>query len=172
MLAARHPASVGRIVVIDALPFYSLTLYPGATVESVRPQADKMRAALLGLPREQFDEAQAAGAARLVKSGEARKKLAVAVVASDQGVVVRSMHELMTTDLRSELGSITVPAAVIYAYDATYGVPESTIDTLFRSAYANLKAAQFVRVNDTYHFIMYDQPERLADALGSFIGGQ
>jgi pimeloyl-ACP methyl ester carboxylesterase len=82
------------------------------------------------------------------------------------------MHELMTTDLRAELGAITAPTLVVYAYDTTYGVPESTIDAIFRSAYTNLKAAQFVRVNDTYHFIMYDQPDRFAEALTAFIGGQ
>jgi pimeloyl-ACP methyl ester carboxylesterase len=85
MLAARHPASVGRIVVVDALPFYSLTLNPDATVEWARPQADIMSATLLRMSKEQFDAAQAAGAARLVKSVEARKKLTGATAASDQG---------------------------------------------------------------------------------------
>ena len=148
------------------------TIDPRASVDSVRPQADAMRTAMLGMAREQFDAGQAMSAARMVKNEAARKGIVAAGVASDQSVVARAVHELMTTDLRSELGAITVPAGIVYAYDTSYGVPESIIDELFRSAYANLKTAKLTRVNDTYHFIMYDQPDRLAEALTALIGGR
>jgi pimeloyl-ACP methyl ester carboxylesterase len=39
MLAARHPDSVGRVLVVDALPFYSLMFGADATAASVEPRA-------------------------------------------------------------------------------------------------------------------------------------
>jgi pimeloyl-ACP methyl ester carboxylesterase len=43
MLARQHPEDVGRLMVVDSLPFYAVVFSPQATVESVRPQAAALR---------------------------------------------------------------------------------------------------------------------------------
>jgi pimeloyl-ACP methyl ester carboxylesterase len=68
MLAARHPQAVGRVMVVDALPFYSLLINPAATVDSVRPQAEAMRDMLLRQTPEQAAAAQGAIMARMIKT--------------------------------------------------------------------------------------------------------
>jgi pimeloyl-ACP methyl ester carboxylesterase len=79
------------------------------------------------------------------------------------------MYELMTTDLRPELGRIKAPVSVIYAYDMAYGVPAEAIDRLYRDAYANAPGAGFQRIDDSFHFIMIDQPEAFARAIDQFL---
>ncbi|RYD55735.1 MAG: alpha/beta hydrolase, partial [Sphingomonadales bacterium] len=49
MLARTHPGDVGKAMIVDALPFVGTAFFPGATVESVKPQAEAMRAQMAGL---------------------------------------------------------------------------------------------------------------------------
>ncbi|HEX8654539.1 MAG TPA: alpha/beta hydrolase [Allosphingosinicella sp.] len=169
MLAARHPEAVGRIMAVDSLPFYSLLFNPAATVESVRPQADAMRAALLAQTDEQAAAAADASMARLVRTESARAAPTAWGRASDRGVVARAIHELITTDLRPELGRIRAPLTVLYAWDPLYGVPAEAIDGVFRSAYANAPGATLQRIDGSFHFIMVDQPEAFAAAVDRFL---
>lgn len=169
MLAARHPDLVGRLMVVDALPFYSLLLGPQATVEAVRPQAAMMRDMLAGQTAAQAAASQPAAIARLIRTEAARPAAVAAMLASDRAVVSRAMYELMTTDLRPELGAIRAPVTVLYAHDPAYGVPAEAIDGVFRGAYAGLAGARLSRVDESFHFIMIDQPERFAAAVDTFL---
>ena len=72
MLAARHPAAVDRILVVDALPFYSLLLSPTATAETIKPQATSFQAALLAMPEDAFRAQSARTIVMLVKNDAAR----------------------------------------------------------------------------------------------------
>ncbi|HEX8365936.1 MAG TPA: alpha/beta hydrolase [Allosphingosinicella sp.] len=169
MLAARHPEAVGRVMTVDSLPFYSLLFNPAATVDSVRLQADAMRAALLAQTEEQAAAGAEASIARLVRTESARAAPIAWSRSSDRSVVARAIHELVTTDLRPELGRIRAPLTVLYAYDPLYGVPAEAIDGIFRSAYANAPGATLRRIDGSFHFIMLDQPEAFAAAVDRFL---
>lgn len=110
MLAARHPGSVGRVMVVDALPFYSLLFNPAATPETVRPQADALRDMVLAQSDAQAAAAGTATLARMIKTEAARPAAVAWSNASDRSVVARAMHELLTSDLRGELTRIAVPS--------------------------------------------------------------
>lgn len=170
MIAARHPEAVGRIMVVDSLPFYSLLFNPAATPDSVRPQADAMRDALLAQSDEQYAAGQTAAIGRLVRTEAARAAPLAWSRASDRGVVARAMHELIVTDLRGELARIRAPLTILYAYDPAYGLPAEAIDGLFRSAYAGAPSAHLQRIDGSFHFIMLDQPAAFAAAVDAFLG--
>jgi pimeloyl-ACP methyl ester carboxylesterase len=172
MIAARHPDAVGRILVVDALPFYSLLFSPAATVEAVRPQADAMRDMLIRQSPEERRASQAPVAARLVRSEPARAGVIADVLASDPGVVARAMHELMTTDLRPELGRIKSRVTVLYAYDPAYGVPVEAVEGLFAKAYADAPSPRLERADNSFHFIMFDQPAVFAAAVDRFLADE
>ncbi|RYG26922.1 MAG: alpha/beta fold hydrolase, partial [Burkholderiales bacterium] len=53
-IAAKHPASVDRVMIVDALPFYALLFAPNATVDMVKPQAEMMRTQTAAMTDEQF----------------------------------------------------------------------------------------------------------------------
>ena len=165
MLAARHPEAVGGLVVVDALPFFSLLFDPAATVETSTPGAVVFRNNLLSAPQEQADAMQAASVARLVKTPSARAAVVDAALHSDRTAVANASYELMTTDLRPELERIRVPVQVIYAWDPLYGVRAAQVDALFRGAYTGLTTARFTRIDDSFHFVMLDQPQRFVEAL-------
>jgi len=168
-LAAEHPGAVGRVLVVDALPFYPLLLNPRATVETTTPQANAMRDAILAASPEQFVALQAASMARLVKDAAARERYARIGGASDKAVVAAAMHEVLTTDLRPELSKITAPVTVLYAWDLQMPATAAVYGAVWRDAYANLRGVKLVRVDDSFHFIMDDQPERFAREVEAFL---
>ncbi len=68
MLADAHPGDVGKLLILDTLPFYGLVFNPNATVEMLRPQAQAMHDGLIAMPAEQFAASQPSFSARLVAS--------------------------------------------------------------------------------------------------------
>lgn len=75
----------------------------------------------------------------------------------------------MTTDLRPELPRIRAPLTVLYAHDKAYGFTPAQVDTNFRKVYAQANTARFVRVDDSFHFVMVDQPGPFARAVEDFL---
>lgn len=169
MLGARHPDQAGRIMVVDAMPFYTLLFDPSATSETAAPHAAAMRDAMLAATPEQVEAMQHASIARLAKTEAARPGLVAAGINSDRKTMADAMHELMITDLRPELGRIKVPVEVVYAYDSRYGVGASQVDAMFRSAYASTPNISFKRIDGSFHFIMLDQPELFASAVIKYL---
>ena len=169
MLAVRHPRAAKRIMVVDAMPFYPLLNNPAATVGSVRPMADNARAQMAAQTREQFALGQEAALTRMIKDDAARAAVLPLAARSDPGTVARAVHELMTTDLRGELARLSAPLTVVYAYDRAYGVLPEVIDRLFASAWSGAEGARFRRIDDSFHFVMLDQPEAFAAAIAEFL---
>jgi pimeloyl-ACP methyl ester carboxylesterase len=172
MLAARHPDAVGRAMVLDMLPFMgALFGPPGATPESVRETADKLRDQIQGANGVAWALATQQNMGSMVKS-EAMRSLAVDDAhRSDRGMAARALHELITTDLRPELRHITAPVTVLYVRSPATPLNVAQTDAVFRAGYAGLPHAVLKRVPDSYHFIMFDQPERFAAELKAFLAG-
>jgi pimeloyl-[acyl-carrier protein] methyl ester esterase len=168
MLAARHPAEVGRILVVDSLPFYSLIFNPSVTVEQARPFADNFRDKILKQPQTEFENGQDKAMARLIKTESYRAVAAGWSRTSDRGTMAAAVYELMTTDLRPELGKISAPTTVLYAYDSAMG-PQPALDALWSGAYVGAPKAKLSRVEGSFHFIMVDQPARFASEVAVFL---
>lgn len=168
-LAARHPDLVDRLMVVDALSFFSLLFGPQATPESVRPQADQFRDAILKASDAQFAAMQTRAAGGYTKTEARRPEFIEASLATDRGVMARAAHELMVTDLRPELERVKAKTTVLYAWDDSLPFAAPRVDALYRSAYANLPSASLVRVDGSYHFVMWDQSERFAAEVEAFL---
>ncbi|MCU6675683.1 alpha/beta fold hydrolase [Leclercia adecarboxylata] len=169
MLGARHPDLVSRLMVVDALPFYTLMIDPTATRETAAQPATRMRDWLLSQSPEQRAEFQTTSIARLVKTDAVRPALVAAGINSDPKTVADAVYELMMTDLRPELGHIKAPIEVVYAYDPLFGIPAASVDSMYRQAYASAKEIHFTRIDDSFHFVMLDQPERFSGAVATFL---
>lgn len=169
MLGARHPELVGRLMIVDALPFYTLMIDPAATSETAARHATATRDWLLAQSPEQIVAFQNTSIARLAKTEAVRPALVAAGINSDRKTVADAVYELMITDLRPELGRIRAPIEILYAYDALFGIPAASVDAMYRQAYASAPNIHFTRIDDSFHFIMLDQPERFSRAVESFL---
>lgn len=83
----------------------------------------------------------------------------------DRRTLADATYDIMTLDLRPQLPRIRAPVTVLYAWDPLYSVPVTQVDTLYARAYSTLKDVKLTRINNSFHFVMYDQPEVLVQQV-------
>jgi pimeloyl-[acyl-carrier protein] methyl ester esterase len=169
LIAARHPDAVGRVMVVDALPFFSVLISPTATAATITPQAAMFRDAVLNQSPEAFATGQERTMATLVKTPEARPGPLAWSLASDRGVVARATYDVMTSDLRPELPAITAPVTVVYARDPAMGFFFGIVDQVYATNYAGLTGVRLRPVEGAFHFVMLDQPAAFATEVEAFL---
>ena len=155
MVAARHPALVGKAMVVDLLP--QPAGFVGSSAAGVRGLADALRG-LTATP----------GGRRLVESAiEMFGGVQPTDRRSDSDVVARATHELALTDLTPELPKIKAPLTVVYASPDPETAATATQN--YRAGYSAKADAKLVRVDDSGHMIMHDQPARFRSVLKDFL---
>ncbi|NVE95266.1 alpha/beta fold hydrolase [Altererythrobacter lutimaris] len=169
-LAAEEPSRIDRLVIVDSLPFFPLIFSPQASVAAVVPQADGMRTQILGQTDEQFAQSQQTGVRSLVQNADFHETVVGWSLASDRTTFANALHTLMTTDLRPELANVMAPTTVIAASNAF--APRERVEALYAGAYDGLEGAQVAIVEDSFHFIMFDQPEAFASALEAALASE
>ena len=169
MLAQKHPAAVGRMMSVDSLPFFSAMFGPQVTAEAARPFADQAAAGVLGADEAGFRAQQVQTAIGLARDPATRAAMVEWSMATDRRAMATAMREVMTTDARPGLAAMTTPVWAVYAADADGGAPAAMADALWGSEYAALPGVRLVRVDDSRHFIMADQPGRFAALVDEFL---
>lgn len=168
MLAIQHPDDVGKLMVIDSLPFFSVLM--GATdVSEATPRAVAMRDSILAQSKKAYAQSQTNFLRRLVKSPKGFKAATTWAIASDKSVVARAMYEVMTTDLRPRLSEIKTPVTILYPWDTLSGFPQGAVEKLYEENFAAMPNKKLVRVDGSFHFIMFDQPEIFAEKVDTFL---
>ncbi len=163
LLAADHPDRISRVVVADSLPFYPLIFDPSLTPERTAAQAEATRKALVGMDEANFATSQRQGVQILVRDPAFHERVAQWSIDSDRASFAAAVYTVMTNDMRPRLGTITTPVTVLAAANAY--VPRARIEKLYGDAYAGLPGVKLVIIDDSYHFIMFDQPKAFEKAL-------
>jgi len=174
MLAIEAPDKVGRLVVVDSLPFFPAATNPAATAETMRPMAEGMRTAMRGMD----DEAYYQQGAMAAGMGMSRDPDKVALIrewgrASDRHATTQAMFELFSTDLRPQLAKVKAPTRVLGAW-AAYQPMGSTLEStrgIFESQFAGLPGVEIAMAPEAYHFIMFDDFDWMLAEIRSHLGG-
>lgn len=174
MIAARAPDEVGKLMIVDALPFIGTLFVPGATVATVEPQAKAMAAGIrsqYGRPQGEgpvADPGEASAMGRMSNHAEGRIAVAQWGRASDPRVTAQVLYDVMTTDMRGELGQVRAPVTLLYAQDDRVA-PAAAAKALFEAPYQGLAHFTPVMVSGSRHFVMLDQPAAFARAVEAFL---
>ena len=168
-VAADAGPRVGRVMVVDASPFFPSLISAGATTGDVEPLARLAYQGLLLFGDEALKtQAQGMGA----DMGGAADSLfgTLGWQGGDRRTLAQGLYEVMTVDLRARLPAITAPVTVVYGWSADDRSPRSQIDGLFRAGYRALRApAAFERIEGAEHMVMIDQPRRFQAAVERFL---
>jgi pimeloyl-ACP methyl ester carboxylesterase len=173
MVASRQPELVSRLMVVDMMPFMGAMIGgPKATPESVRPMAEQFRkgiASSAGAQRQAITDQTIAG---MIRTENLRAAAVRHSLTSDADVSAQAMYDLITTDLRPELGKIAVPTTVLWVRPPSAPVNEEQMAGFYRMSYASLPQARLVRVPNAWHFIMWDEPEAFRRELSAFLAAR
>jgi pimeloyl-ACP methyl ester carboxylesterase len=155
MLAADHPRLVGRIMVVDMLPA------PAGLFGQSPGDAASIARGISGLTETE-------GGRRLFSSFvNVFAPSGSSFRTSDPAVVGRVMNELAAMDLTDRLSAIRQPLTIVYASPSER--VGAAVDRRFSRAYAGARRARFVRIDNSGHMIMFDQPARLEEAIRDFL---
>lgn len=170
MLAARRPDSVGKVMVVDMVPFMGAMFGGGnATAESVAPMADQIYTSMTTGPEEAYRQRSAETVTGMILTESRRAGPLEDAAHSDRAVAASAFRELIVTDLRPELMHITAPVEVVYARFNDPRMTAEITDGLYRASYATLPGVRFKRIDDSAHFIMLDQPAAFAAEVNAFL---
>ena len=170
MLAARHPDLVGKLMVVDMIPFMGAMFGPpGTTAESVAPIAEQVYQGMSTASPADYQTRAEATVTGMVNNAEARPQVLGDTRNSDQQVSSAAYRELILTDLRPELSKITAPTEVVYVkFNDARMTPEIT-DMIYQTSFANLPGVTLKRIDDAAHFIFLDQPAAFNAELDAFL---
>jgi pimeloyl-ACP methyl ester carboxylesterase len=170
MLAARHPGDVGKVMAVDSLPFLGALFGQSAPNDQLKGMADQIAAGMAGSDDAGWQKGAIANTAPLIGEGPNRDLAIGWGLASDRRVSAQAFKDLILTDLRPELPKITVPATILYAYGPQMrGQTTAQVDGFVGGLYAGLKGGKLIRVDDSHHFIMFDQPARFQAEVEAFL---
>jgi pimeloyl-ACP methyl ester carboxylesterase len=158
-LAVHYPDLPGKLVIVDAYPFFAGTANPMTTAAEAKQMVAGMRQYMGGQTQDDY--------VRYVKSGVATRNMVEREsdfdrimnwgLASDRTAVTDAMCELFSADLREDLAAIKVPALVLGSW-------------IGYKQYARLAGVR-IELNDTaHHFIMWDDPTWMFAQLDGFLG--
>jgi len=164
-LADHHPEHIKRAFVVDALPFFGVVFGgPQATVQSLAPIANAIRNNPPQPP------AAAEQQIKAMVSGDADRARVVGWGrASVPSVVQRALADDLSLDLRPDLAKIATPIVLLYPDNVPNGMPAGMGDQIYKAAFAGMPHITLIRVDNSRHFIMYDQPAAFDTALDAFL---
>lgn len=168
-VAAADGPRIGRVMVVDASPFFPSLISAGATSGDVEPLA---RLAYQGLMLLGDDALRSQASSMGLEMGGASDSLfgSLGWQGGDRRTLAQGLYEVMTVDLRARLPAITAPVTVVYGWSADDRSPRSQIDGLFRAGYRSLRTpAAFERIEGAEHMVMIDQPRRFQAAVERFL---
>ena len=166
LLAQAKPADVGRLMTVDSLPFYSALFNPAITVEQAQPIAERAAAEILALDDATYRERQAMVAQALTRDATTQHLIVQWSLGSDRHAVASALRETMVTDARPGLAAMTTPVTALYA-DA--GRPAADVDAVWEQGYRGLPGVRRVRIENSLHFIMSDQPQAFDRQVNDFL---
>jgi pimeloyl-ACP methyl ester carboxylesterase len=167
MIAARHPDLVARLLVVDMMPYMGDVFAPGAPPEGVRAMADQMHADILANPP------GGGMLGQMFQTMTLRSDLVPVLMRhvreSDPRTLANAFREAILTDLRPELTRITAPLTVLYVQPPDVPLPPEQFDAAMDGLYANAAEARLVRIDQSRHFLQWDQPERFLIEVDAFM---
>lgn len=160
-----HAGQLDELIIVDSLPYLAGLYMPEATPEQAASMSAQMTQQLASLPRAQFDVQQQAGLARLSNNAEAMPQLTEWGKSSDQQTVAIMMGELMGTDMRNAMSDLSLETTVLIPHSQVMGVSLDELENLYAAQYENAPNVTLKVIEDSFHFIMLDQPEAFYAAV-------
>ncbi len=174
IIAARAPQEVGKLMIVDALPFIGTLFDPAATANTMRPQAEQMAAMMRAqygqpAPTTPVSDPGPVGMVGGMSNQPAGRTAVLGWMRSaDARVTAQAFYDVMTTDMRGELPAVAAPVTLLYAQDDSL-MPAERARAAFEPHYAGLAKFSAQMVPASRHFIMLDQPEAFAKAVDAFL---
>ncbi|MCU0386076.1 MAG: alpha/beta hydrolase [Flavihumibacter sp.] len=167
-VASEAPGLFGKIVCVDGVPFVSALGRPQITVDSVKNNPafnpELVIRNFMNLPDKGFIDQTAMAMRWQVADTVRARQIAIWQYKSDRKTLATTLLEMSTTDLRAALKQIPQPVLVMGSIYQTKEQSERWLKLQYEQT-PDLE----IKVADSKHFIMYDQPNWFITELTAFL---
>ena len=88
---------------------------------------------------------------------------------SDQAAVAQAMGDVAGSDFRPILATVSAPVTVLAAWSEGAPYSSDQLRAIYEGQYAGLTDVDVRVIANSRHFIMLDQPDAFANALGGVL---
>lgn len=163
-----EPDLFGKAICVDGLPFLSAIGKPETTAESLKsdPRYNKETTIknFMALPAEGYVDNMTKSMLYQVNDSVRARQIAQWSFKSDRRTLGSTIIEMSTTDLRKDIAAIKSPILILAS---KFGTIEAS-RKIYDEQYQTLKN-KTIKVADSKHFIMYDQPDWFYSEIDSFL---
>lgn len=171
LIAERHPELASRVMVVDMMPFLG-AMFGANSPDTLAPVAGQIRDGIAKATGDARKAQTEQTIASMIRTEAMRPSAVAQGLASDPVVSGQGMYDLIMTDLRPDLVKVKVPLTVLWVVPQGAPLSEAQMTGYYAMSYANAPQAVLKHIPDSYHFIMYDQPERFRAELRAFLTGK
>ncbi|WP_400075860.1 alpha/beta fold hydrolase [Winogradskyella sp. R77965] len=162
-LAAEDNESFKQIIAVDALPSTGALMIPNYNSEMIAYDTPYNKQ-MLSMSSEDFEAVAIQMASGMVLNEEKKQVIKDWIINTDRETYVYGFTDLLKLDLREDIIKIKIPVLLLAA-TKPYG--EEMVKMTYKDQYKNLENYEIKYAHDSAHFIMYDQPEWLLEAIKS-----
>lgn len=171
-IAATTPDAVGGVIAVDGVPFLPALMNPGATADTSRRMAEQMRTLYASFTPAQFVAQSKMAMATMMRAESDVERTMAWVAASDPATTGRATYELLVTDLRKDVSTITAPVLLVgAAAPASDDAARARLRAAYEAQVAAVPRHTVVMVEGARHFIMFDEPDALWSTMDTFLAG-
>ncbi len=163
-LASELQQQVVGLILVDAIPCMREVMMPNVPANSLQYDSPYNNQ-ILNMSDEDFKN-MAAGMCQYMTNEQSKVKMLINwSINADRKTYVYGFTDLLKLDLRDKLSNITAETLVIGAC-----VPDKqTVMSNFEKQYSNLTKKEFALVENSKHFIMFDQPMWLNNQINKYL---
>ncbi|GAA5042187.1 alpha/beta hydrolase [Marivirga lumbricoides] len=167
-VSSESPELFGKIIAVDGVPFISAMYNPEITADSMKntPQMkpEVVVQNFMSLPEEGFIKNTANAMMYQVSDSTRARQIAEWQYNSERRTLGLTLVEISTTDLRNSLPGISQEVLIL---GSIYGSKDQSKKILYEQ-YKKLPS-KTIKIADSKHFIMYDQPEWFYNEVKKFL---
>jgi len=153
-----------KVILVDALPSYASVMMPGVPLETLTYDSPYNQS-ILAMDDEQFGDMVSQMTAFMVRNAEKKKVISDWMKQADRKTYTYGYTDLLKKDLRETISTIVAPVLVLAAVPFNLEQTEQIITGQFE----HLSNKKIAYIENSAHFIMYDQPEWLISQIQSFL---
>ena len=163
-VAVALPGQIKGLILLESIPCMLEVMMPGVPASALQydtPYNNQM----LEMSEEDFIKMAQASAQNMTNDPSKAALIAEWTVHSDRKSYVYGYTDLLKLDLREKLIDIEIPTLIIACSLPDREVVSANLEKQFR----NLKQKEILLVDDSKHFVMFDQPEWLYTQINKYL---
>lgn len=163
-LGSEKKYDIKSLLIIDALPCMGAMMFPNYSSENIKYDTPYNRN-LLKMSDSEFKSMASNFANYMSKSTSKHEQIADWIIKADRKTYVNGYVDLLKLDLRNEISNIDADVLILAAANPS----KTMVEGVYNEQFSQLPKKEIKFIENSAHFIMYDQFEKYIKEVKLFV---